>query len=163
MVGLHCLLKNDKIWTLNKFILLLETPCPSVGPLPHPRVQWINHFGSRDGRRRGRGSHGLSARRAWRTLSSRPEGPKAGPKGHSQEVGARRAPKLLVFNILAASYRWRFQNYKFLYVRFCSGQHQVPVIFLQKYPPLEMTTPLASPLLNAPRPSWGSSVPVKVC
>ena len=31
-------------------ILLLETPCPSVRSsrfLPHPRVQWINHFGSR--------------------------------------------------------------------------------------------------------------------
>ena len=43
-----------------------------------------------------RGSHGLSARRALRTLSSRPEGPKAGPKGRSLEVGARRAPRLLV-------------------------------------------------------------------
>ena len=43
-----------------------------------------------------RGSHGLSARRAWRTLSSRPEGPKAGPKDRSLEVGARRAPRLLV-------------------------------------------------------------------
>ena len=38
-----------------------------------------------------RGSHGLSARRARRTKSSRPEGPKAGPKGHRLEVGARRA------------------------------------------------------------------------
>ena len=37
-----------------------------------------------------RGSHGLSARR---TLSSRPEGPKAGPKGRSLEVGARMAPR----------------------------------------------------------------------
>ena len=45
------------------------------------------------------GSHGLSARRAWRTLSSRPEGPKAGPKGLSLEVGARRAPRLLVVHI----------------------------------------------------------------
>ena len=42
------------------------------------------------------GSHGLSARRAWRTLSSSPEGPKAGPKSRSLEVGARRAPRLLV-------------------------------------------------------------------
>ena len=33
-----------------------------------------------------RGSHGLSARRAWRTKSSRPEGPKAGPKGRQLEV-----------------------------------------------------------------------------
>ena len=43
-----------------------------------------------------RGSHGLCARRARRTKSSRPEGPKAGPKGHKLEVGARRAPRLLV-------------------------------------------------------------------
>ena len=35
---------------------------------------------------------------AWvtRTKSSRPEGPKAGPKGRQLEVGARRAPRLLV-------------------------------------------------------------------
>ena len=39
---------------------------------------------------------GLSARRARRTKSSRPEGPKAGPKGRYLEVGARRAPRLLV-------------------------------------------------------------------
>ena len=39
-----------------------------------------------------RGSHGLSARRAWRSLSSRPEGPKAGPKGHYLEVGPQRGP-----------------------------------------------------------------------
>ena len=45
-----------------------------------------------------RGSHGLSARRARRTLSSRPEGPKDGPKGRTLEVGARRAPRLLVIN-----------------------------------------------------------------
>ena len=38
----------------------------------------------------------LSARRARRTKSSRPEGPKAGPKGRKLEVGARRAPRLLV-------------------------------------------------------------------
>ena len=44
-----------------------------------------------------RGSHGLSAWRAWRTLSSRPDGPKAGPKGRSLKVGARRAPRLLVY------------------------------------------------------------------
>ena len=43
-----------------------------------------------------RGSHGLSGRRARRTKSSRPEGPKAGPKGRKLEVGARRAPRLLV-------------------------------------------------------------------
>ena len=42
------------------------------------------------------GSHGLSARRAWRTLSSRPEGPKGGPKGRKLEVGPRRGPRLLV-------------------------------------------------------------------
>ena len=47
-----------------------------------------------------RGSHGLSARRARRTKSSRPEGPKAGPKGRKLEVGARRAPRLLVLTIL---------------------------------------------------------------
>ena len=46
-----------------------------------------------------RGSHGLSARRSWRTLSSRPEGPKAGQKGRNLEVGARRAPRLLVMYI----------------------------------------------------------------
>ena len=39
---------------------------------------------------------GLSARRARRTKSSRPEGPKAGPKCRYLEVGARRAPRLLV-------------------------------------------------------------------
>ena len=42
-------------------------------------------------------SHGLSAQRARRTKSSRPEGPKAGPKGRRLEVGARRAPRLLVY------------------------------------------------------------------
>ena len=41
---------------------------------------------------------GLSARRARRTKSSRPEGPKAGPKSRKLEVGARRAPRLLVGN-----------------------------------------------------------------
>ena len=46
-----------------------------------------------------RGSHGLSARRARRTKSSRPEGPKAGPKGRQLEVGAQRAPRLLVYSI----------------------------------------------------------------
>ena len=38
----------------------------------------------------GRGSHGLCARRARRTKSSRPEGQKAGPKGrqlHDQQLG----------------------------------------------------------------------------
>ena len=43
---------------------------------------------------------GLSARRARRTKSSRPEGPKAGPKGRYLEVGARRAPRLLVIHII---------------------------------------------------------------
>ena len=43
---------------------------------------------------------GLSARRARRTKSSRPEGPKAGPKGHYLEVGAGRAPRLLVSTYL---------------------------------------------------------------
>ena len=46
-----------------------------------------------------RGSHGLSAWRARRMKSSRPEGPKAGPKGRKLEVGARRAPRLLVRNV----------------------------------------------------------------
>ena len=46
-----------------------------------------------------RGSHGLSARRARRTKSSRPEGPKAGPKGRKLEVGPRRGPRLLVLYI----------------------------------------------------------------
>ena len=31
-----------------------------------------------------------------RRAQSRPEGPKAGPKGRNLEVGARRAPRLLV-------------------------------------------------------------------
>ena len=39
--------------------------------------------------------------RARRTKSSRPEGPKAGPKGRYLEVGARRAPRLLVCCMLA--------------------------------------------------------------
>ena len=39
------------------------------------------------------GSHGLSARRARRTNSKRPKGPQ-----RKLEVGARRAPKLLVFH-----------------------------------------------------------------
>ena len=43
-----------------------------------------------------RGSHGLSARRARRTKSRMPEGQKAGPKGRQLEVGAQRAPRLLV-------------------------------------------------------------------
>ena len=47
-----------------------------------------------------RGSHGLSARRARRTKSRRPEGLKGGPKGHRLEVGARRASKLLVYSYL---------------------------------------------------------------
>ena len=54
-------------------ILLLETPCPSVGPvvrnppfLPHIMRTLTTSL---------RGSHGLSARRVQRTESSRPEGP----------------------------------------------------------------------------------------
>ena len=68
-----------------------------------------------------RGSHGLSARRAQRTMSSRPEGPKAGPKGRNLEVGARRAPRLLWF-ILEPTVIRKFQNeipfYHFLLVYF---------------------------------------------
>ena len=37
-------------------------------------------------------SYGLSAQRAWSTLSSRPEGLKAGPKGLNLEVGPWRGP-----------------------------------------------------------------------
>ena len=44
-----------------------------------------------------RGSHGLSARRARRTKSR-------GPEGLQLEVGARRAPKLLVYIYLSMSY-----------------------------------------------------------
>ena len=51
-----------------------------------------------------RGSHGLSARRAWRTKSSRPKGPKAGPKGRQLEVGPRRGPRLLVYSYFFKSY-----------------------------------------------------------
>ena len=36
--------------------------------------------------------------------SSRPEGPKAGPKGHKLEVGARRPSRLLVFDIAGIVY-----------------------------------------------------------
>ena len=46
-----------------------------------------------------RGSHGLSARRARRTKSSRPKWPKAGPKGRKLEVGPRRGPTPLVPHI----------------------------------------------------------------
>ena len=56
-----------------------------------------------------RGSHGLSARRAWRTLSSRPEGPKAGPKGRNLEVGARRAPRLLYLIFVIFLHQHHFQ------------------------------------------------------
>ena len=69
------------------------------------------------------GSHSLSARRAWRTKSSRPKGPKANPKGHQLEVGARRAPKLLVHDIfvgkctfLWTSFVWRKIGSKMLNV-----------------------------------------------
>ena len=48
-------------------------------------MQWINHFGSRDGRRRGHGSH-----------EGREGRYQTGPKGRNLEVGARRAPRLLV-------------------------------------------------------------------
>ena len=53
-----------------------------------------------------RGSHGLSARRARRTKSSRPEGPKAGPKGRQLEVGARRAPRPQVIIIIMDIFQW---------------------------------------------------------
>ena len=43
------------------------------------------------------GSHGLSARRAWRTKSR-------GPKGRQLEVGARRAPRLLVLIYVPIEY-----------------------------------------------------------
>ena len=49
-----------------------------------------------------RGSHGLSARRARRTKSSRPEGPKAGPKGRKLEVGPQRGPRLLYIYIYSS-------------------------------------------------------------
>ena len=39
-----------------------------------PKLRWTCHL---------RGSHGLSARRAWKTKSSRPEGPKEWPKATS--------------------------------------------------------------------------------
>ena len=56
-----------------------------------------------------RGSHGLSARRARRTKSRMPEGQKAGPKGRQLEVGAQRAPRLLVPDICLLHHlcRWR--------------------------------------------------------
>ena len=58
----------------------------------------------------GRGSYGLSARRAWRTKSSRPEEPKAGPKGRQLEVGPRRGPRLLVnYNHKWWSRLWDFE------------------------------------------------------
>merc|ERR1719397_1341542 len=55
---------------------------------------------------------GLSARRARRTKSSRPEGPKAGPKGRYLEVGARRAPRLLVIYIVSTAYLYIFISSK---------------------------------------------------
>ena len=58
---------------------------------------------------------GLSARRAWRTLSSRPKGPKAGPKCRSLEVGARRAPRLLVKYIWNLLYCWQCKIYICIY------------------------------------------------
>ena len=74
--------------------LLLEKPCSLVRPsafLPPSNANAHMRACALDF-----GSHGLSARRARRTKSRRPEGPKGGPKGHRLEVGARRAPKLLV-------------------------------------------------------------------
>ena len=47
------------------------------------------------------GSQGLSAQRALRTKSSRPEGSKGCPKGRRLKVGAQRAPKLLLIHNLA--------------------------------------------------------------
>ena len=68
------------------YILLLETPCSSVRPkrfLPHLIFGWTYlDFSLSDTSLRG--SHGLSARRARRTKSSRPEGPQTrswGPEG----------------------------------------------------------------------------------
>ena len=46
-----------------------------------------------------RGSLGLSAQRARRTKSG-------GPKGLQLEVGARRAPRLLVWNIVVIQASW---------------------------------------------------------
>ena len=42
--------------------------------------------------------------------SRRPEGPKGGPKGHRLEVGARRAPKLLVLYKRCALWKMRIYN-----------------------------------------------------
>ena len=57
-----------------------------------------------------RGSQGLSARRARRTKSSRPEGPYAGPKGRQLEVGVRRAPRLLVVFIYLSHMSYTISN-----------------------------------------------------
>ena len=68
-----------------------------------------------------RGSHGLSARgrRARRTKSRRPEGPKAGPKGRQLEVGARRASRLLVAgNSLEYDYSKGVANKRLLATQF---------------------------------------------
>ena len=48
----------------------------------------------------------MSARMAWRTKSSKPEGPKASQKGHKLEVGAQRAPRLLVPHICHRYHGW---------------------------------------------------------
>ena len=53
-----------------------------------------------------RGSHGLSARRARRTNSR-------GPKGLQLEVGARRAPRLLVFKYF---YMTDVENFRFFHI-----------------------------------------------
>ena len=66
---------------------------PSVRPLPKNIASYIANAHTM------RGSHGLSAQRVRRTKSSRPDGPKASPKGRRLEVGARRAPRLLVYYI----------------------------------------------------------------
>ena len=76
--------KNKIKWEKMKKKMTKKSKKKTISPMHYPIIALMH------------GSHGLSARRAWRTLSSRPEGPKAGPKGRSLEVGARRAPRLLV-------------------------------------------------------------------
>ena len=72
-----------------------------------------------------RGSHGLSARRARRTKSSRPEGQKAGLKGRQLEVGAQRAPRLLVFYIFFIFFK--FSYFLFIFFSFYAVLWVVPV------------------------------------
>ena len=45
-----------------------------------------------------RGSHGLSARRAWRTLSSRPEGPQSRAEGPQPRSRGPESPKTSIIN-----------------------------------------------------------------